>query len=160
MCSRQDSDFSFFLFTFSPFSLTLACSLQLSLSFWNRIKTPAAWLAKVRQLWPISPLSLACSSLPSDRSISTSLAAFRLANSLPVRSRSRPCLNLRRFLRATLNVDTFSPAVERFNTCHPASFCTPSYALGFGIPWFYCQRLPILNSWVDSLSAFHNQDMQ
>ena len=53
-------------------------------------------------------------------------------NLLPVRSSSCPCLNLHRSLRATLNVDAFSPAVEWFNTHHPASFRAPSYALGFG----------------------------
>jgi len=48
-------DIQDFLSLFPPFSLTIACSVQLSLS--TRNPTPAAWLEKVRQLWPrFSPL--------------------------------------------------------------------------------------------------------
>jgi len=51
------SDFVFtrFSFSFSPFMLTFARSLCLSLATWNRINTPTAWLEKVRQLWPRFP---------------------------------------------------------------------------------------------------------
>ena len=132
MCSWQDSDFLFFLFTFSPFSLTLAHSLQLSLSFRNHIKTPATWLAKVRQLWPISPLSLSCMLFSAFWPLNFDFSHHpSTCNLLPICSCSHLCLNLHRSLHMILNVNAFLLAVEQFNTHHPALFCAPSYTLRF-----------------------------
>jgi len=129
--SWQDSDLSLFLFTFPPFSLTLAYSLQLSLSFWNHIKTPTTWLAKVRQLWPVSPLSLLCALFTFWLLNFDLSCCLSTCNLLPVCSCSCPCLNPCRSFHITLNIDTFLPAVEQFNTHHPALFHALLYALGF-----------------------------
>jgi len=89
--------------------------------------------------------------------ISTSNCLILISLLLPVCSHSCLCLNPCRSLHMMLIVNAFLPAVKWFNTCHPALFHTPSYALGFRhalvlLPYTFL----LLNSQVDSLSAFQS----